>query len=1035
MVHVRGARWVVTDVAPQALPRSSADDGVAEIQHAVTLQAMGEDAAGEELRVIWEIEPGRAAVTERGLPAEVDPERFDEPSTLAAFVDALRWGAVTSADPGTYQAPFRSGATVEPYQLEPLRRALSTPRTNLLLADDVGLGKTIEAGLVIQELLLRHRARSVIVVCPAGLVVKWRDEMLEKFGLSFEVVSSETMRDVRRRYGVHANPFVLFPRVIVSMSWLPGPRAQRMLQSAVDAARRTGRDGRVFDVLVVDEAHHVAPSAPQQASGRRGYAVDSQRTAAVRDLARRCEHRLFLSATPHNGYEESFTALLEMIDEHRFARGAQIDRTALAEVAVRRLKSDVPGDRFRQRQVRPLPVEAADDEAEMYDRLTALLDRRRRGALGPVARAADISALLLKKRFLSSPWAFARTAAAYLEARRDGREPELPDYDDLWGDAAPDEEEGRTSQPEFDALTDSRRVLEELPAKDVADLEELIAWARSYEARPDSRLTQLVQFLDGEIRPSGMWSNERVVVFTEYVDTLEWIERVLRTAGYESDRLAVIHGQTPADEREDIRLRFNADPTEHPVRVLLATDAAGEGIDLQRYCHRLVNFDVPFNPNRLEQRIGRIDRYGQTEDPIAWHFAPVGGRTALDRDVDLLRRLLDKMQRVRSDLGSANDVLAPDLEEELLGRQSRSTRPARDDPARVVTEMLAGDRRMSADLTRITEGLDDVRRRLHLHPANVHRVVNTALRLTGQPTLELVGDVDTEAPVFSVPTTLGRTWALAVQDLDDPLTSERRRLTFDEEATRGRSDLVHAHLGHPLVRLATRALRQELWSPQPSVQRVTAVVVPGLRDSFAAAVARLVLVGGSGVRLHEEVFLAGTRLLRRQDLGEELSEDLLATTLDGQDLVSPRPEVLRALAARWNEGGEDGLRARVERAVHVRARRRLAELEEALRDRRAADLARVDGTFARFRETLQRSVAAMERAAREAEEALFELEGSARQRRRDIEEVRRRLDILDDELERERRAVDAWYEESQHHALTGAVVFALTPADAEGSLA
>ncbi|WP_267886469.1 DISARM system SNF2-like helicase DrmD [Cellulomonas iranensis] len=1035
MVHVRGARWVVTDVATQALPRSSADDDVTEIQHAVTLQAMGEDATGDELRVVWEIEPGRATVTERGLPRQVDPEQFDDPGTLAAFVDALRWGAVTSADPGTYQAPFRSGAAVEPYQLEPLRRALSAPRTNLLLADDVGLGKTIEAGLVIQELLLRHRARSVVVVCPAGLVQKWHDEMLEKFGLSFEVISSQTMKDVRRRYGVHANPFVLFPRVIVSMSWLPGPRAQRMLQSAFDAARRTGRDGRVFDVLVVDEAHHVAPSAPHQASGRRGYAVDSQRTAAVRDLARRCEHRLFLSATPHNGYEESFTALLEMIDEHRFARGAQIDRTALAEVAVRRLKSDVPGDRFRERQIRPLPVEAADDEAEMYDRLTALLDRRRRAAAGRPARAADISALLLKKRFLSSPWAFARTAAAYLEARRDGREPDLPEFDDLWGDAAPDEEEGRAAQPELGALTDSRRVLEDLSPQDEKDLEDLVAWGRSYEARPDTRLTQLVRFLDGEIRSTGTWSNERVVVFTEYVDTLEWIERVLRTAGYDSDRLAVIHGQTPPDEREDIRLRFNADPSEHPVRVLLATDAAGEGIDLQRYCHRLVNFDVPFNPNRLEQRIGRIDRYGQTQTPVAWHFAPVSGRSALDRDVDLLRRLLDKMQRVRNDLGSANDVLAPDLEEELLGRRPRASRPARDDSTRAVTDMLAGDRRMSAELTRITEGLDDVRRRLHLHPANVHRVVDTALQLAGQPTLQPVGDVDTDAPVFAAPTAMARTWALAVQDLDDPLTSERRRLTFDEEAARGRTDLVHAHLGHPLVRLATRALRQELWSPHPSVQRVTAVVVPGLRDSFAAAVARLVLVGGSGVRLHEEVFLAGTRLRRRQDLGEELSEDLLATTLDGQDLRSPGPDVLRALAARWNEDGDEALRARVERAVQVRADRRLEELEESLRGRREADLARVDGTFSRFRQTLQRSVAAMEQAARQAEEALFELEGSARQRRRDIDEVRRRLDVLDDELDRERRAVEARYQESQHHALTGALVFALTPADAEGSLA
>src|SRR5699024_9711402 len=135
-----------------------------------------------------------------------------------------------SADENTYQAPFRSGANVEAYQLEPLRRALHAPRTNLLLADDVGLGKTIEAGLVIQELLLRHRARSVIIVCPPSVSLKWQDEMREKFGLEFVIVNSERMAEVRRTHGLAANPFRLFPRVIVSMAWLPQLRAQRLLR-------------------------------------------------------------------------------------------------------------------------------------------------------------------------------------------------------------------------------------------------------------------------------------------------------------------------------------------------------------------------------------------------------------------------------------------------------------------------------------------------------------------------------------------------------------------------------------------------------------------------------------------------------------------------------------------------------------------------------------------------------------------------------------------------------------------------------------
>ncbi|MFQ6228810.1 SNF2-related protein [Nocardia sp. NPDC002869] len=226
LVNVRGSRWAVADVRVQGLPRSPADEGTPGLTHVVTLQSFEEDRLGEELAVVWELEVGHTREPDQGLPTTIGPDGFDDPNTLAAFVDAVRWGAVTSADPNAYQAPFRSGANIEAYQLEPLRRALQSARTNLLLADDVGLGKTIEAGLVLQELLLRHRARSVIIVCPPSLCLKWQDEMREKFGLEFVIVNRELMAQVRRSHGLDANPFRLFPRVIVSMAWLPTLRAQ-----------------------------------------------------------------------------------------------------------------------------------------------------------------------------------------------------------------------------------------------------------------------------------------------------------------------------------------------------------------------------------------------------------------------------------------------------------------------------------------------------------------------------------------------------------------------------------------------------------------------------------------------------------------------------------------------------------------------------------------------------------------------------------------------------------------------------------------
>ena len=284
VVNVRGSNWAVADVRQQGLPRSPADEGTAGLTHVVDLQSLEEDRLGEELSVVWELEVGHTVAPDQGLPESISADRFDDPNTLAAFVDAVRWGAVTSADADSYQAPFRSGADVKAYQLEPLRRALQSARTNMLLADDVGLGKTIEAGLVIQELLLRHRARSVVVVCPPSLCLKWQDEMREKFGLDFVIVNSDLMAQVRRSHGLNANPFRLFQRVIVSMAWLPSLRAQRLLREVYAEVRNAGSARRfAFDVLVVDEAHHVAPANPV-GGGRRGYAVDSHRTIATREL-------------------------------------------------------------------------------------------------------------------------------------------------------------------------------------------------------------------------------------------------------------------------------------------------------------------------------------------------------------------------------------------------------------------------------------------------------------------------------------------------------------------------------------------------------------------------------------------------------------------------------------------------------------------------------------------------------------------------------------------------------------------------------
>jgi superfamily II DNA or RNA helicase len=1036
VVTVRGSNWAVVDVQQQGLGRSSADDSTAQLQHAVTLQSVQEDRLGHELRVVWELEPGRSALAHRGLPVEIDSTRFDDPNRLAAFVDALRWGAITSADDGTIQAPFRSGANIEPYQLTPLKRALASPRANLLLADDVGLGKTIEAGLVIQELLLRHRARTVVVVCPAGLALKWKDEMQEKFGLDFTVVNSETMRDVRRSHGIHANPFTLFPRIIVSMAWLPGQRAQRQLRDAFSST--TARFA--FDILVVDEAHHVAPSSPVRTNKvgqeRRGYAVDSQRTRAVRELAERSEHRLFLSATPHNGYTESFTALLEMIDPQRFVRGNKIDPVALREVAVRRLKRELKEAKgFLDREVRQLPYTPTASESAAYDRLLAFTQRRDKVvAVGGGSRSArDMATLLLKKRFFSSPVAFASTVDVYRDTRTRGLDIDFDlNYDEIFGPDSDELEEGKVDQPELESLREATSSLPALTEADIRDLDWLSHWGHGFEGRPDSRLEVMLAYIEGTLRSHGDWNNERLVIFTEYVDTLRWLRNIFRQQGYEDDRVEIIEGGTDAETRELVRARFNANPARTPVRILLATDAAGEGIDLQNHCHRLINFDIPFNPNRLEQRIGRVDRYGQTIAPDIRHFAPAaGGDDALSKDVDLLARVAVKIDQIMRDLGSANEIIAPDLQRQFGGEVIKSRRArAEKDP---IAGMMGGEKVLNAELARLEQDLAESRERLHLRPENLQRVVETALELNHLPPLEPVASRYTDVPVFRLPN-LDSSWEQVTRGLFTRLDpTHPRPIAFDPRLQAEDTDVVYMHLGSPLLQRATRRLRSALWGGDRELERVTATVVPGLEESYAVAVTRLVLVGRAGLRLHEEVFLAGTRLARRQALGEQRAEELLESALDRTNLIGVPPAIAGQIASAWNADGADGLRARVQQAIGDRAARRRKDVEANLVERREVDRTRVEEIFDRFEQTLRDALSEAETMDGDPQLALFEDE--RRQSERDLREIRRRIDTLGDERDRELAAVSTRYDDIRTWEFPAAVIFALAPNDVENGLA
>lgn len=298
-VELRGRRWLIEAADPKG---SDLD--------AIALSCISDDAQGERLDVLWDAEISPRSLDDnswqsigRGAPDSAD--------VLAAHIRVVRWNSATAADRDLLQAPFRAGIRLDSHQLLPLRKALRLPRVNLLIADDVGLGKTIEAGLVVRELLLRRRIDLVVVTAPPAMTTQWKDELELKFGLAFVVMDRERVAEIRRTRGFTANPWSTGSRFIISHSLLAD-------ETYVAGLRDLLGEFRSRALLILDEAHHAAP-----AGGAR-YAISSQFTKAVRDLAERFEHRLFLSATPHNGHSNSFSALLEMLDPQRFTRGVEV---------------------------------------------------------------------------------------------------------------------------------------------------------------------------------------------------------------------------------------------------------------------------------------------------------------------------------------------------------------------------------------------------------------------------------------------------------------------------------------------------------------------------------------------------------------------------------------------------------------------------------------------------------------------------------------------------------------------------------------
>ena len=906
VVRCRTRRYLVEEVEPP-MHRKVADGG----DRVVTLACMEDDAIGQRLTVFLSSEIDFEVLGESSWEA-VAQRGFDQPKQFAAYLNTLRWNCVTATDAELFQAPYRAGIDVKAYQLEPLRKALQMPRVGLFIADDVGLGKTIEAGLILREMLLRQRIKRVVISCPPSVLRQWQEEMASRFGLAFTVMDRAYVAKVRQERGYGTNPWSTGSRFLISHALLRNSEYSAPLRVWLEQGkggedRSEEQPAPVQSLLILDEAHNAAP-----ASNSLRYAIDSGLTRSLRDLAPLFEHRVFLSATPHNGHSNSFTALLELLDPARFVRGVPFEPGDLDTVLVRRLKDDLRriGEEFPERIVEPLSVPKGSLPADTPElELSRLLQKYRKqreqrlllgGATKRQLNADRLVITNLQKRLLSSIEAFARTLKVHrrsLDQKQEQRRESLAaagaQLDLLLGGVNNDSDLAELTEDELLNLEEAQtraalRQTVEADQSDLALLERMGEIAAANRSLADPRIKLLEKFLRSHLCPNlgenrAVWQPTRLLIFTDYVDTKRYLERQLRQLLGDTDadrRVASFTGGMSEDNRERLKAQFNADPDQEPLRILIATDAAREGVNLQNHCKHLIHFDIPWNPSKLEQRNGRIDRKLQRSPQVWCHYFVLEDRPE-DRVMDVL---VKKTEVIRQELGSLSPLVQRQVDEVLEGGIDTDNTEA------VQQQLLAmdsADTDRGAMLNRAREELEASRRVEKLQQqqdelrqllAKSHEwlgfdddpfraALNCSLDLLGVSGL-VQGSDEKDQPCWRLehPESLvagsnDRSWEhtldslRGVWDRKTPLWQWRQehpiRPVIFSDPGRLNAEAVHLHLEHRLVqRLLSRFLSQGFLHHELS--RACLLASPDPQPKVLV-LGRLSLFGQGATRLHDEL--------------------------------------------------------------------------------------------------------------------------------------------------------------------------------------